>query len=299
MANVKLRVIDDAGSPVQDAFAHVAFEVPVNAQNRDYLKRKEAKTDKNGYFQTSEICTGIIYYGASKEGYYESTGNRFDYKFDVAKMRWNPSSPELIVLMKRVINPVPMYVREIVLRIPDTDKDIGYDLEKGDWVMPYGQGLRADFVFHARCRWTSYQDYYSVVKIKFSNFRDGIQEIPKTNASKGQLASPQLAPEDGYTEVWINERGQGPQTKRTGLNVMNSNYKDYIFRVRSNINDEGEITAANYGKIIGEIRVGGGEAEGKPILKFLYYYNSDPQSRSLEFDPKQNLAKEQKCNFPP
>jgi hypothetical protein len=44
------------------------------------------------------------------------------------------------------------------LRIPKFNKPIGYDLEKGDWVSPYGKGLINDFIFTMNVVDRSYRD---------------------------------------------------------------------------------------------------------------------------------------------
>jgi hypothetical protein len=51
----------------------------------------------------------------------------------------------------------------------------------------------------------------------------------------------------------------------------------YYFRVRTKVDDRGNIVSAHYGKIYGD------------FMQFAYYYNPTPNDRNIEFDPKQNL----------
>lgn len=50
-----------------------------------------------------------------------------------------------------------------------------------------------------------------------------------------------------------------------------------IIRVRTKVNDRGDIVSAHYGKIYGD------------FMQFKYYLNPTINDRNVEFDPKQNL----------
>ena len=62
-----------------------------------------------------------------------------------------------------------------------------------------------------------------------------------------------------------------------------------IFRVRTKIDNDGNIISANYGKIYGPIQFGGGRPTDRPIT-FTYYFNPDG-TPNLEYDPKKDLLK--------
>jgi hypothetical protein len=53
----------------------------------------------------------------------------------------------------------------------------------------------------------------------------------------------------------------------------------------------GNVTSALYGKIYGDFS----QDIGNDAVRFTYYLNPEPNSRNMEFDPKQNLFK----NLPP
>jgi hypothetical protein len=55
--------------------------------------------------------------------------------------------------------------------------------------------------------------------------------------------------------------------------------RNYFFRVRTMLDDKGNVKSALYGKIYGD------------FMQFSYYLNPTPNSRNVEFDPKQNLMK--------
>jgi phage-related protein len=51
----------------------------------------------------------------------------------------------------------------------------------------------------------------------------------------------------------------------------------YLFRVRTALDQQGNVVSARYGKIYGD------------FMQFTYYYNPTPNDRNIEFNPKQNL----------
>ncbi|HEY5812162.1 MAG TPA: hypothetical protein VIT23_05885 [Terrimicrobiaceae bacterium] len=49
--------------------------------------------------------------------------------------QWYPWNPTVELLLKAIVNPVPMYARKVeMLRIPEAGTPIGFDLVKSDWV---------------------------------------------------------------------------------------------------------------------------------------------------------------------
>jgi hypothetical protein len=162
--------------------------------------------------------------------------------------------------------------------VPDLDKPVGYDFEVGDWVGPYGKGVSADIFFTAH--FDKHDDGESdfTLTVSFPNAEDGLQEfsVPQyyLNTRDSALWSAQMAPTNGYNAQWIQvdnrKRGQPIETNR------NPN-RNYYFRVRTKVDDRGNIVSAHYGKIYGD------------FMQFSYYFNPTPNSRNIEFDPKQNL----------
>jgi hypothetical protein len=53
--------------------------------------------------------------------------------------------------------------------------------------------------------------------------------------------------------------------------------RNYFFRIRTVLDEEGNVKSACYGKIYGD------------FMDFRYYLNPTPNSRNVEFDPKRNL----------
>ena len=208
------------------------------------------------------------------EGYY--TGHKGQgSKLNAVLNRWEPWNPTITVKLRPKKDPVPMVYKRIELKkIPKKQIKIGFDLEKGDWVAPYGKGKIADFIFIPN--WYSFDPIKGSegsYKLVFSNPDDGIQEyeFPKNLDSSFKWAY--VAPTNNYSNI-LEQKSVWTKTGRLKKGYKNCNY---IFRVRSKRNKKGKIISACYGRIKGPIDVG-------PYGKFNmeYWFNPNPKSRSLE-----------------
>jgi hypothetical protein len=64
----------------------------------------------------------------------------------------------------------------------------------------------------------------------------------------------------------------------------------YVFRIRTEVNDEGEVESAHYGKIDG--RIVGWLPQASPGILMTYYLNGTINDRGLEWDRKNNLMRD-------
>jgi hypothetical protein len=288
VATATLKVVDDEGNPVEGAEAGITFQPFV-----DYSTQK-GLTDKSGLFKASAPSDQEIYYGAKKEGYYEATNMSFTYP---RQNNWTSVRPELTVLLKKKINPVPMYVKKTYIQMPVLDQPVGFDFEADDWVIPYGKGTHSDFVFTMNCKWESMKNYSSKITLSFSHLQDGILSFKQDIKQGSNLLSMQQAPETGYESIWTQEISAKP-TNQYRIWKFDDNI-NYVFRVRSKVDAQGKVILANYGKIYGNIGFSP-NTEGKmPKIWFTCYYNPNNQSRSLEFDQERNLTGGRANDFRP
>ena len=232
-------------------------------------------TNHDGEFCATAPTVGCITYGADKSGYYGTVGKPYEYRGDPTNGRWQPWNPTLTVVLKKIINPVPMYAKRVNLGMPVFDKTVGFDLMEGDWVVPHGRGKVSDFVFLAELQKRSDEDYNYRLTLTFSNPADGIQSFDAVSRYGSELRSPHQAPDKGYGGKWVQVQIRKPGS--AGENTRDEN-RNYVYRVRSNTDKNGNITGAVYGKIYGD------------FMNFVYYLNPDG-TRNVEFDPKRNLFK--------
>lgn len=265
-----LKVVDGDGNPVAGAKAAVSFFTDSQPAAVGGL------TDTNGIL-FAEHSVGPSYGGyelgfaANKTGYYSvKQVQLLPPTYDPAK--WNQT---IKLKLFKIRQPTAMYAKWISSE-PQVFKKtgrpqisftntVGFDFGVGDWVAPFGHGANADIFLTEEFNKKSLTDYYFRLTASFPHKGDGIQEFAVPQAGNGsQLRSPYQAPADGYQHQFV-------ETQRTDPN------RNFFFRVRTLVDENGNIKSALYGKIYGD------------FMHFCYYLNPTPNDRNVEFDPGQNL----------
>lgn len=304
---VKMRVVDDAGSAVAGAAVEMLF---VNHNGSDV---KKGTSGKDGEYTASGRGNNSVMIRAAKVGHYSVQVERLskDTDHDVA------------VVLPRVINPIRLYVLRVDddqgIVFPIQNQWIGFDFEVADWVAPYGKGKTADFLLRFRNEFKGMEDSsrtmeeriashkrllgYSKEEWTMDKFKihagkwDGLVEMSFPGEGEGILEAerfvdyspmklPHRAPEDGYSSTW----------KRAVNNYIHYGTPNpfdragFFLRTRVKKDQQGRIISANYAKFIGTMNVWANTGK----IEFLYYFNPAPNDRNLEFDPKQNLFPEDK-----
>jgi len=280
-----LKVVDESGAPMPGAEASVSYFVhPPPGQPRDSIASESISglTDADGIFKASHRDRSIsLSFSAEKDGFYRSyVVNQLGKPSDYDPVKWNP---EVTLSLKRIGQPIAMYAKLIDSGPPAFNQPVGYDLIVGNWVAPYGSGQKTDIIFTGELAKKAENDFDYKLTVSFPNKGDGIQEfnVPYSFDNGSVLRSPHNAPADGYQTgvVRIMSRHPGQGTKQD----RDSN-RNFFFRVRTVLDANGNATSALYGKIYGD------------FMQFRYYLNPVPNSRDIEFDPKQNLFKNPKSS---
>jgi hypothetical protein len=285
-ASLTVRVVDQAGHPLAYVDVGVTFEQPKNKPgvwgSSDMLT-KRGKTDEQGLFSATANSGNYAGCGASAPGYYRS---RRTIEFGSEKDgRYQPWNPILTLTLKNIIRPIPMYARHLETDVPVLDDPVGFDLLESDWVAPYGHGKTSDMIFTTKKHVNSFDDFSAELHLAFSNKGDGLLVMPVDIQGGSELCSPQDAPDEGYLGRQLFVKANSKERGRHGLSGEPENY---FLRVRTVLDDRGQVVSALYGKIYGRI-------EYFPVshktakLRFTYYLNPVANDRNLEFDPKQNL----------
>jgi len=271
-----LRVTDDEGTPVEGATASFGGERrPRGPGESSKGVSLEGKTDALGVF-TGELEVWNARqsgYSVMKLGYYPVSQHSYSAK-SVIRGKWQPWNPTIDVLLKRIKNPVPMYAKRVERGLPALGEKIGYDLLVGDWVAPHGKGEIADFNFLGTIIKLDNDNGDFEVTLTFSNLGDGIQRFTPEPAPC-VFPSSYEAPAQGYLSEWKLR-----QMRRSGVrDVTSFDPKGaYYFRVRTELDKEGNVVKALYGKIYGD-------------FFFMSYYLNPDGTRNMECDPKRNLLK--------
>ena len=279
MVKLVLRVVDEQGQPVNGAQVKLRFQG--GGLDKD---RTIGETDDKGTYSASGLSSdGVTGGGVYKDGYYKSV---FHHDFYVTRFgMWQPWGKQLTVIMRPIVNPVPMYVRNNSFKLPALGKEIGFDLEKADWVIPYGLGTQADFIFKVEQSFENMDNYDATMFLTFSNPLDGIQVVKDDGGGDfnagSQYRLPRTAPDTGYLPKLQRRISWGSSGRHSDMEDDNN----YIFRIRSEVDKNGKLKRAMYGKIRGELRYAVGEGGW---ITMHYYLNPD-YTRNLELDPKRNL----------
>ena len=290
-AKITLHLITDEGQIIKK-FPCGAGSWKTNLLNpNDNTASVDGITDENGNATFTlpcsfpEVTIGTKY---NISGFYR---NEQKYHFtNVVSGKLQPWNPTVDVVVKPILNPIAMYAKivtepkEFSNTLQETNTTIGFDLEAGDWVSPYGKGNVSDFIFTMKVK-TPYssmtQPYDAVWTLSFTNKGDGIQSllVPKNVGSAMRL--PRYAPEGGYQPTLVQEISYDGKQWTKGAVGENQNY---FFRVRTVLDASGKVKSALYGKIDGPI-----ECAQVFRLQFTYYLNPTPNDRNMEFNPKKNL----------
>jgi len=258
---------------------------------QDRAIQVSGKTDNKGLvtlelpYSYGRISHGIPY---NSSGYYNQNSNLIPT--NLLSGHWQPWNPTIDVVVKPILNPIAMYARNVrqtlggPVIIPATNVPVGFDLEAGDWVAPYGKGTVADFVFTKKDKTPfieNTQPFDVIWTLSFSNNGDGIQSVLEPQNAGSALRLPRYAPETGYKSILVQELSYDGKKWEKGAIGEDQNY---FFRVRSVLDEQGNVKSALYGKISGPVGCG-----GYGSVRFTYYLNPTPNDRNMEFDPSKNL----------
>ena len=292
--NYTVKATDANFSPLEGVFLDTGFHQTVPGQwggkDIDYTANSNDQGEINVMGKTAVVKGGTL----TKDGYYRSYLPKVTESFNRALNRWEPWGQEVGVILREKKKPVPMYAQKTQgLKFPVLGKPVGYDLEKGDWVAPYGKGLISDFIFKFHNDYKQRGKYLTTFDLSFSNPHDGVIKLEKENMPLSEYIWPYEAPLVGYETslfklTFRNWYKEPNYDEEVFSQAQSQEGHHYIFRVRSKVDNSGNIISSNYGKIKGDFMISGSAVGGG--VQFTYYFNPDG-TPNLEFDPKKNLFK--------
>ena len=278
-----LKVVDENSKPVQNAEAKVGFYV-TTTPGQTKGDNISGLTDTNGVFVASHRDRSYYLGFQVEKARYYSFRSEYTLGFasDYDPVKCNPTQT---IVLRKIGNPIPMYAKEQEMKIPNEDEPIGFDLMAGDWVTPYGKGFHADVYFTVHRKIISERDFDANLAVTFPNKSDGIVVAPSEPDTGSEFKTSRTALENGY----------GPEL---ALHYSHSERPKSVFgyfiRVRTVLDDDGNVKSALYGKIRGDFRFYAGTIAPSAGMGFDYYLNPTPNDRNVEFNPKKNLVRDLK-----
>ncbi|MGC9450322.1 MAG: Ig-like domain-containing protein [Oceanipulchritudo sp.] len=278
---VTFTVIDTAGRPVPGALVEASVPGPGNATGL---------TDQKGVVILQLVTGATLHLFVSRNSYYTTSGELWTggiHKGPDGRLVPRVLPDSFTVTLKEVRDPVPLRKTVFRGRAPATGKPVGFDLEAGDWIRPYGRGTTTDLLFQFHAVELEPESFTGTMTLLFPNKGDGIQpfEAPRPFSTDfgSNLAPPHRAPVDGYrpslSRTLAHKKGDPWSTQA-------NHRRNYLLRTRTVLDPAGSIRRACYGWIQGEIEFDPRDPAG-PQLAFTAFFNPDPHpdARSLE-DPR-------------
>lgn len=151
--SLNIFVHDELGRGVEGA--RIALETPKKTEVLYQKTEYHSFTCETGSDGKATKCfscyDGEVLCTVSADGYYGEDLPRIQFKvrYDAEKRRYEftEKSRSVDVLIRKIINPTTMCwhrVQKGIRPMPSSAGSWGYDLEKGDWVRPFGKGEIAD-----------------------------------------------------------------------------------------------------------------------------------------------------------
>ncbi len=142
---ITLHVVDSNGRPVQGAEIYGGF------WNYDRNNPPATGlTDEKGEIHFERNCAGDFNFSITKDGFYKTRLRYWFFKngYDCAKDgRWLPWNPTVEIVLKEKRNPVSMQRKDRLWLTFPKHQTVGFDVETGDLVEPFGTGKVADLSF--------------------------------------------------------------------------------------------------------------------------------------------------------
>ena len=306
-AEFKLRIIDENDQPVSDANLRIVLDRQ-NDPRSSSCQLVEAKTRVDGTFTFSaKADMSLSRIDVSKDGFYPCliTDTQDGIYSREPKQSYTFSMP-------RRYRPTSLHARKVrAYSNPSQWPEntwLGYDLEKGAFVSPYGKGEVTDIRFYLSSSQDSprltpeemtrdranpdlkkltdldfirrHHDWNYTLRVAFPEPSSGIVAEPR-NWPYCQLRMPPFAPEGGYAPTFeMKLSSRGPV-----LHTAFKDYPGYFLRTRVKLAPDGSIASAHYTKIVGSLDY------IHHLLSFTYYYNPAPNDRGLELAPGKNVFK--------
>ena len=274
-----IRVTDDDGMPVDKAKVHVLLGMNF----REKANFIDGFTSANGEFQIEGETTGDeVEISVSKDGYYRSKVCLcLITRPGVNKVKdgkWQPWGEVRSVVLRKIDNPIQLRHHCRFVDVPQTNVWVGLDLERGDWVAPFGKGAVSDV--ELTVQWDglpkeSSRDCSMQVRIQGEfcggTFVDKVLESEYPN-SKSALTNYVYA----VRSFDWKEREKGTRLLKQSF----WNQRALVVRLRCIVDEFGQIIEAKYGCVrMLEVTP---SSHNHPTLAIACVFNPTPNDTNLE-----------------
>jgi hypothetical protein len=219
-------------------------------------------------------------------GYYATQGPWRGINDEKSFQKYAVGVQKIDLELRPIRNPIGGISNAVRIKLPAFDRALGFDLEAGDWVAPFGNGTVSNLIFTVGGYFKGLNDYDQSLTLTFTNPGDGIMLTKIAPRVGSTFKFPYEAPLNGYEPRRVWTKTFNGKTEAT--NIDGSGETNYIFRVRTELDEKGNVRRALYGVIAGEVIIGGNNEIGRNV-SFTYALNPD-WTRNIEFDPAKVAA---------
>lgn len=275
-------VKDTNGVPITNAVVKIVSEsscsLAINSRAPDY-DTYAAKTGTNGIAVVEFRCpTGRFEYSVTAPGYYTERKKGPDFKTRESLLSFDlvERQKRLEQVLYKIRNPIKMveHSERENPRMPMDNGTFGFDLQKSDWLPPYGMGDVADF-------WIDYKVVYENggketyhARMYFTDPGAGFYVRAKNKSYR----------------FWSDYRADANahyERERSSFDAVNTSggRKDIIgdgeylvLRTRTKVDKDGKIVSAHYSRMFGTVGFSTRFYTGG------YSFNPHPNDTNLESD---------------
>lgn len=300
-STVRFKVVDYENNVISNAKVRInTFKkwIPGEGFGRDVMMDVYGNTDTNGEVDIKFLCKSMNFsYSVRADGYYGTGGGvgfaRAGSGFDLRQTQFETN---LVVMLKPVENPTPMYVhasyKDARRHFPDNASFgvWGFDIKTGDWIEPYGQGKIADFfVEYSNVHFR--KDRTVDCALVFTNsVHDGFY-IAKCTGTR--FRSDYIANTNAVYMKRLDFHSWGKKYKGNYAVELLDDDQYIVLRTRTKCDNDRRVVSANYSKIYGPIRFNG------MLVHEGSYFNPNENDPNLEADTTVNLAPRGGMGFAP
>ena len=247
LARELIRVVNQNGEPVLGASVIGAMQT---GEGMDDYSPIRGITNTNGEFVISGKCTNRLCCDIVKNGYYDTSFVLADigYTRDVSNGKWQPYGERHDIVLKQVKNPIVQGRRFILQVIPKYDEWIGYDFKCADWVKPLGEGEFADVMLLFTKRINGNFDFAVKMELSFEHQPFAGAYVARKDVFS-QFQSDYFASTNVVYKNLLAFEVDRAGKKRVWEQLDNESF--LVFRTRTEVDENGCLTKAHYGRIDG------------------------------------------------
>lgn len=275
-AKMTLRIVNADGIPIPDAEVEFGFW---NNYSQGGFKNSILRSDTNGECVVSGRCNGSCVWNVTKPGYYRSHAewslSNTQSAPKVVDGKWQPYGETREIVLKQIVSPVDLPCLEYTLiKCPVFDEWLGFDLGCYSWVKPYGSGLHSDVLIRLHEEGNGDTAFSASLELCFTNNPFAGAYVLKKDADSEMKSVYQADTNATYQTKFLYSLSVDSNGGRKASELSEDSY--LVFRTRTEVDKEGNLLSAHYGKIYGRWGFYGGmRAEA-------FFFNPTPNDSNLE-----------------